>query len=106
MRLASRIAADGHAGVTEARCRGGAGPQPNAALGARRVVDRKRGFVVNAGGHARTTHVDPQHVPLVAVRPDQLLAQVAPLAVYGAVQALDVVQGTLLDQVEVLVIAN
>src|SRR5918911_60118 len=105
-RLTTAMVSYFHARVAEARRGGGASPQPDAAIRIGHIVHREHRLVVDAGGHTRPTHVHAQDVPLVAMRAEQGLAEVTPLAVHVVVHPQNVVQGALFEQVERLVVPN
>src|SRR5207248_3190827 len=101
-----RSSADAYRDIAEARPTRGACPQPDGAICIWHVFNRIDRLAVDARRHRRLRDGKLQGMPLVGVRPDQLLAEVASLAVHKLVQSEHVVQGVLLEQVEVVGVAN
>src|SRR5438132_11236974 len=106
LRLTTSICDHADAGGAEAGRRGGARPEPDATVGVGHAVHGEDVQPVNAAADCRAAHVEPQHVPLVPVRAEQLLPQIAPPAVHVAIQPQNVMQRALLEQVEVFVVTN
>jgi hypothetical protein len=67
---------------------------------------RKHRVAIDRSTHRGAINVDPQRMPLVAVRSVRRLAQIAPSIMDKPVEPQEVVQGVLLDNVVVLSVAH